>query len=471
MREVPVSEFQAYKKFCEIVNDDYADYVGVMETHVTLASYAQAVATLPDTANATAMQAFNDGLADFQRGTYQDFQAGIDAIRRAVETDPKFTRGWLALGEAYVLEHKNDEAITAFRSAVHNDPKQSLAYKGLGFTLMSTRKFDDATSVWKQLMQVVPNDPDGPEYLGQALSADKRYADAATAYEAAVKFDPKSAALYTELGSAYLKAGDESNALAAYRKALGLDSSSLWLNNIGYALADANKQLPLALEYTGKAVQQQEEASGSVKLSELKDQDLLHTTSLAACWDSLGWVYFRMGKLEDAEKYLRAAWVLSQSADIAFHLGQVYKSQQKKEEAVHMFRLALSMTRDPELIGTITDRLLQLGADVEHNPMKFDGGAETSNDRTFQIAGLKNTKGSAEFFLLFSSGGKVDDVKFVSGSEELKDAGKTLSQENFKVLLPDGGPERLLRRGVLMCDPTIHCTFVLYPPGSVRSVN
>jgi hypothetical protein len=71
MREVPVSEFQAYKKFCKIVDDDYADYVGVMETHVTLASYAQAVATLPDSANATAMQAFNDGLADFQRGTYQ----------------------------------------------------------------------------------------------------------------------------------------------------------------------------------------------------------------------------------------------------------------------------------------------------------------------------------------------------------------------------------------------------------------
>ena len=103
--------------------------------------------------------------------------------------------------------------------------------------------------------------------------------------------------------------------------------------------------------------------------------------------------------------------------------------------------------------------------------MKFDGGAELSQDRTFSITGLKNGNGSAEFFLLFGFGGKVDDVKFVSGPDELKDAGKTLSQENFNVLLPDAGPERLLRRGVLLCDLTTHCTFVLYPPSLVRSVN
>jgi len=121
--------------------------------------------------------------------------------------------------------------------------------------------------------------------------------------------------------------------------------------------------------------------------------------------------------------------------------GQVYEKQQKKKE-----RLTLSTTRDRKLTGTITDHLLQLGAGIEHNPIKFDGGAEMSNHRTFQIAGLKNGNGSAEFFLLFGSGGKVDDVKFASGSEELKDAGKALmAGKNFKVLLPDSGPERLLR--------------------------
>jgi len=39
------------------------------------------------------------------------------------------------------------------------------------------------------------------------------------------------------------------------------------------------------------------------------------------------------------------------------------------------------------------------------------------------------------------------------------------------VLFPDQGPERLLRRGILMCDPLSHCTFVFYPISSVRSVD
>jgi tetratricopeptide (TPR) repeat protein/transglutaminase-like putative cysteine protease len=468
MREVPVKEFEAYKKFCKTIGDDYGLYVGLIQTHVTPFTYGSAIWALPYSTNPAAARAYDEARDHFSN---HDLDGEITSLKRAVQIDPKFTRAWLWMGNIYAFERKTEEAAAALRSAIANDPQQSLSYKGLGFQLMSSGKFDEAASVWKQLMQVAPNDADGPEYLGEALSRSKRYAEAAMAFKAAIKLSPPNAALYTELGSAFLNADDETSAAAAYKEALQLDSSSLWLNNIGYALADANKQLPLALEYTLRAVQQEEEASGKVKLSELKDQDLFHTPNLAAYWDSLGWVYFRMGKLEDAEKYLKAAWVLSQSADMADHLGQVYEKEHRKNEAVRMFRLALSTTSDRELTGTITNRLLRLGANVERDPLKFDGGAELSHDRTFFIRGLKNGNGSAEFFLLFGSGGKVDDVKFVSGSDELKGAGKVLSQENFNVLLPDGGPEQLLRRGVLLCDPTTHCTFVLYPPGSVRSVN
>jgi hypothetical protein len=79
--------------------------------------------------------------------------------------------------------------------------------------------------------------------------------------------------------------------------------------------------------------------------------------------------------------------------------------------------------------------------------------------------------GSAEFFLLFSSGTKPPEVKFVSGSQELKDAGKFLSAVKLDVPFPDNGPELLLRRGMLTCDPYIKCSLVLYQPQSVRSVN
>ena len=85
-------------------------------------------------------------------------------------------------------------------------------------------------------------------------------------------------------------------------------SSSPWMfNNVGYELADRNKKLLIALEYAEKAVGQEEEASQKLKLSELGIEDLAHTSSLAAFWDTLGWVHFRMGNLDQAEKYLKSA--------------------------------------------------------------------------------------------------------------------------------------------------------------------
>lgn len=468
MREVPTKDFDAYKKFCKTIGDDYDLYVGLMQTHITMASYQAAIWLLPYSSDSAAARAYEDARDDYNR---HDLDGETASLKRAVEIDPKFTRAWLWMADIYAFERKQDQAIAALRSAVANDPKQPLAYKGLGFHLMSAGKFEEAASVWKHLIELAPGDSDGPEYLGQALSSAKRYAEAAKAFGDAVKLSSKDAGLFVELGSARLQAGDETNAMVAYRKALELDSSALLLNNIGYALADANKQLPLALVYAQKAVLQEEQAAGKVQLAGLNTQDLAHTTALSAYWDTLGWVYFQMGKLDQAEKYLNAAWALSQAPDMADHLAQVYEKEHRKKEAVHMFRVALSTSRDREFTSKINDHLVQLGAGMDTNPLEFDGSGELSQARTFPVSGLQSDTGAAEFFLLLGSGGKVEDAKFISGADELKDAGKSLTSINFNVSMPDSGPERLVRRGFLICRPTTHCMFVLQPPSYVRVIN
>jgi tetratricopeptide (TPR) repeat protein len=472
MREVPVADFDAYKSFSKALQDDYGLYIGCTPTHVTPLSYPDAIWALPYSANSAAAHAYDEARDDFNK---HDAMGEISSLKRAVNIDPKFTRAWLWMSQIYFSLLKPDEGLAALRSAVANDPKEPLAYKGLGFALIGTRKFDDAVSTWTKLTQIAPDDPDAPAYLGAALRSAKRYGEAAAALQTAVRMDPKNAPLSVQLGTAYLQAGDESNAMAAYNKALELDSSAILLNNIGYALADANKELPLALEYAQKAVHQEEETAAKVTLSDLKNQDLAHTPSLAAYWDTLGWVYFRMGKFDEAEKYINAAWVLSQATDMGDHLAQVYAKEHKNKEAVRTFRLALSTTRDPELTSEMTNRLLTLGSSVETDRFKFNGGAELSQLRTFTVPTLNAAKGPAEFDLLFGGGPNgaiLEDVKFVSGSDDLKDAGKFLRAMDFKMPLPDTGPERLVRRGILYCNPAIqYCVFVLYPPDSTRSVN
>ena len=100
-------------------------------------------------------------------------------------------------------------------------------------------------------------------------------------------------------------------------------------------------------------------------LLDLQNKDLVHTPSLAADWDTLGWVYFRTGKFDEAERYLNAAWVLAQGFDMGDHLAQVYAKEHKNKEAIRTFRLALSTTRDPELKSDISNRLVELGSSAE----------------------------------------------------------------------------------------------------------
>ena len=188
---------------------------------------------------------------------------------------------------------------------------------------------------------------------------------------------------------------------------------------------------------------------------------------LAAYWDTLGWVYFKMSDLLLAEKYLASAWELSQDATIADHLGQVYEQDHQPQTAVRMYRLALAVNSDlPD-----TQKRLDHLAPTKAKPGSVGLGGDLSQMRTTKLPRLVPGTASAEFFFLFAPGPKLEEVKFVTGSEKLRTATKTLSATTFHVPFPPGSNARLLRRGILACYPSSGCALVLLPPGSVHSVN
>jgi hypothetical protein len=71
---------------------------------------------------------------------------------------------------------------------------------------------------------------------------------------------------------------------------------------------------------------------------------------------------------------------------------------------------------------------------------------------------------SAEFAISFTKGPKVEEVRFLSGAEELRSATAKVAAGKFNVPFPDEAPTRTLRRGVLSCSQYMKgCTLVLYP--------
>jgi hypothetical protein len=62
-------------------------------------------------------------------------------------------------------------------------------------------------------------------------------------------------------------------------------------------------------------------------------------------------------------------------------------------------------------------------------------------------------------------------VKYISGAESLKGLDKQIAQAKLGVEFPDGGPARLYRRGMVVCDKLQDCNLVLLLPEGVHAVD
>ena len=103
--------------------------------------------------------------------------------------------------------------------------------------------------------------------------------------------------------------------------------------------------------------------------------------------------------------------------------------------------------------------------------MGMSGAEELSQMRTIKLPRITDASATAGYFVLLSPGPKVAEVKFISGSPALRDAGKALASAPYPISFPEGSQAKLVRRGILMCAPTTGCNFVPLTVDLVRSVN
>lgn len=110
------------------------------------------------------------------------------------------------------------------------------------------------------------------------------------------------------------------------------------LNNLGYFLLERNERFDEALKLIKQAV----------------DTDPTNPSYL----DSLGWAYFKLGKMSEAELYLKEALRQdSGSATINEHLGDVFAAQAKPEQAKVYWQRSLTLASDAKEIERIRKKL------------------------------------------------------------------------------------------------------------------
>ncbi len=102
------------------------------------------------------------------------------------------------------------------------------------------------------------------------------------------------------------------------------------INALGYTLADLTDRYNEAEELILLAY-------------ELQPDD-------ASIIDSMGWISYRLGRLTEAESYLREAWQIMQNAEVAAHLGEVLWVRGQKDEARSTWQLGFQMESDNEVL-------------------------------------------------------------------------------------------------------------------------
>ena len=462
-RELPVDEYKNYKIFAKMIADDQESEVAVhlgSKPPSNATGYQDDIWKLPVSENKEAASLYDEARDDVARN---DTPSGIKALEHSVELDPKFERAWLWLGELHKFKQEPDAALTCYRKGIEADPQQPVGYVALGVTLMDRRKPEEALPVLQQLVKLTPEDSRAQTLLGSALMALKRYPEAIAGLEAAAKLNPQDAVVQRQLGFAYLTTGADDKALAAYRVVLAQDPSPVQYNDVAYALADAGKLLPTALEYAQKSVTSEEQSSIRLSLSDMQVDDLQRPVRLSSFWDTLGWVYFRQNKFDLAEKFLQASWLLMQRADVAEHLIQVYEKQHKTQAADAMRHFLIA----PAATGAKSDtRVTSLNF---NNP-------DLQNLRISKLDRFAKGTASTEMFVLFewepgTSEFRAVDWKPVAGEAKLKPSQQVLSSIRLKLKSPDGAPTRILRRGILGCYEYTGCSVVLFEPQQVRSLN
>jgi tetratricopeptide (TPR) repeat protein len=280
--------------------------------------------------------------------------------RLAVHIDPEAVEPRLLVAE--LLERQEQYQLAS--AALADLPPNSPWYVSSEIRRANTqRSAGDAEAGIATLTALAASHADRVEVhsaLGDALRVAERYPEAAEAYGRALALvdtprQPHWVLFYTR-AIANERAGQWDAAEADFRKALELQPDQpMVLNYLGYSMVEQRRNL--------------DEALGMIERAVAGQPDDGYIT------DSLGWVYFRLDRFQDAlDPMLRAVELVPDDPILNDHIGDVLWKVGRKREAEFQWRRALSFGPAEDLDMDRVRSKLDVGLDKVLEDEAASGG-------------------------------------------------------------------------------------------------
>ncbi len=331
----------------EMAMETLADYMSRRGSHPMLTNAMETLkaGNRPALMIKSAQEGIGEILYSLGTAIRQDGGEEMSAIylQLALHADPGSDLAKFELSEVYEKTKNYDRANALLASVQEGSAVKRSAEIQIALNYNALDQVDEARKHLRALVEKDPSDLVAIRALANLLRDRKIYTEAAEIYSMAVAAVDtpmkRHWTLFYYRGICYEQTKQWPLAEADFKKALDLfPDQPMVLNYLGYSWVDMGRNLDTALGMIKKAVDQRPNDGYIV--------------------DSLGWVYYKLGRMEDAVKELeRAVELRPHDPVINDHLGDAYWQVGRKLEARFQWSHARDLKPEPKDLVRIKDKL------------------------------------------------------------------------------------------------------------------
>jgi tetratricopeptide (TPR) repeat protein len=272
------------------------------------------------------------------------FETAQKIFQAIIKEQPEADNVRFYLGAVYEEQKKYDAAMLEFKKMTADSTFYKEAMVHIGFLYKEQNRLKEGAEFSKKLLVKNPDVMEFYDMYASFFEAQKDYKKAlGVIADGLKKFPGDEKLLYFE-GALYDKTGDRDHGIQDMKKILDANPNNAHaLNFLGYTYADGGEHLDEAEKLINKALT-------------LRPND-------GYIEDSLGWLYFKKGKVDDAVSTLqKAAAIQPEEPIILEHLGDVYNQKKDYGKAAETYRKAISLTqkKDRDSVKKIEDKITNL---------------------------------------------------------------------------------------------------------------
>ena len=230
------------------------------------------------------------------------------------------------LGHLYLTSEKPEKAIEVLQEVLAEDHIDSNF--GIGLAYQELGNFEKAEYHLRKTIEISPERQQAYDSLGYLYLMFEKPERAIDVWQRILQKDSDHVDANYWMGVSYQETGNFEKAEYHLRKAIELAPHHEEAHNaLGYLFAENGTNLDEAVTLVKKALRK--------------------SPQNGAYLDSLGWTYYKQGKLNEALTELEKALdYMPESADVQDHLGDVYIKKGLKQKAVAMWQKAVQLEPD-----------------------------------------------------------------------------------------------------------------------------